>query len=209
MYMNHVVDETPSGRSFKNMCAKDRESLKVKFNSAYYLAKRERPFSDSPDLLRLQSKNNVTNIGECYSTDRAVAKFVNPIGKAARESLKADLEKAHYYSVLDDGSTDVSVTERELVNVLFLKDGAPVIKFLSVESPEQADAEGLQNSITTAFSRIDIPRFSDRLVGLNTDGASVNIGIHAGLGAKIRKTAPWLVLVHCFNHRTSSFSKID
>lgn len=111
------------------------------------------------------------------------------------------------------------MTEQELVYVLFLKDGAPVIKFLGVESPEQADAEGLQNSITRAFSRIDIPCFSDRLVGLNVDGASVNVGIHAGLVAKIRETAPWLVLVHCFNHRielaikdafdASSFSKID
>lgn len=219
MYMNHVVDETPIGRSFKNICAKDRESLRIKFNLAYYLAKRERPFSDSSDLLRLQSKNNVTNIGESYTTDRAAAQFVNAIGTVTRESLKADLEKVHYYSVLNDGSTDISVTEQELVYVLFLKDGAPVIKFLGVESPEQADAEGLQNSITRAFSRIDIPCFSDRLVGLNVDGASVNVGIHAGLGAKIRETAPWLVLVHCFNHRielaikdafdASSFSKID
>jgi hypothetical protein len=26
VYMNHVVDETPIGRNFKNMCTKDRES---------------------------------------------------------------------------------------------------------------------------------------------------------------------------------------
>lgn len=89
MYMNHVVDETPIGRSFKNMCAKDRESLRIKFNSAYYLAKRERPFSDSSDLLRLQSKNNVTNIGESYTTDRAAAKFVNAIGTVTKRKFKS------------------------------------------------------------------------------------------------------------------------
>ena len=50
-YMNLVVDETPIGRSIKNMCTRDRESLKVKFNSAYYQAKRERPFSDFSDYL--------------------------------------------------------------------------------------------------------------------------------------------------------------
>ena len=50
-YMNRVVDETPIGRSIKNMCTRDRESLKVKFNSAYYQAKRERPFSDFSDYL--------------------------------------------------------------------------------------------------------------------------------------------------------------
>ncbi|CAB4039656.1 Hypothetical predicted protein [Paramuricea clavata] len=45
------------------------------------------------------------------------------------------------------------------------------------------------------------------------------MGVHAGLGAKVCETAPWLVLVHCFNHRielaikdafdASAFSKID
>ena len=36
-YMDHVVESTPIGRCFKNMCVKDRESLRVKFNTAYYL----------------------------------------------------------------------------------------------------------------------------------------------------------------------------
>jgi hypothetical protein len=158
-------------------------------------------------------------IGESYATDRAAAKFVNVIGQITRESLNADLAKARYYSILNDGITDVSTTEQELVYVLFLQDGTPVIKFMGVESPAQADAEGLQTAIETSFSRIGISRFPDRLVGLNIDGASVNMGVHAGLGAKVCETAPWLVLVHCFNHHielaikdafdASAFSKID
>ena len=78
MHMNHVVDKTPVGRSFKNMCAKDRQSLKVKFNSAYHLDKWERPFSDFSDLLRLRLKNNVTKQE-----------------KTNERKSKADLEKAH------------------------------------------------------------------------------------------------------------------
>ncbi|XP_028408661.1 zinc finger protein 862-like [Dendronephthya gigantea] len=220
-YMNRVVDETPIGQNFKNMCmsVKDRESLRIKFNSAYYLAKQERPFSDFSELLKLQSKNNILNIGESYTTDRAAAQFVNVIGEVTRESLEADLAKARYYSILSDGSTDVSTTEQELVYVLFLQDGTPVVKFAGVESATTADAEGLLRAIESAFSRLGISCFPDRLVGLDVDGASVNMGIHAGLGAKVRESAPWLVLVHCFNHRielalkdvfdASAFSKID
>ena len=187
--MNHVVDETPIGRNFKNMCTKDRESLRVKLNSAYYLAKHKKPFTDFPELLKLQSKNKVMYIGESYTTDRAAAKFVNVIGQITRESLNADLAKARYYSILNDGSTDVSTTEQELVYVLFLQDGTPVIKFMGVESQVQADAEGLQTAIETSFSRLGISCFPDRLVGLNIDGASVNMGVHAGLGAKVCETA--------------------
>ena len=39
------------------------------------------------------------------------------------------------------------------------------------------------------------------LFGLNVDGASVNTGLHNGLGALIRKINPWLIVVHCFSHR--------
>jgi hypothetical protein len=117
-YMNRVVDETPIEQNFKNMCMKDQESLRVKFNSAYYLAKQERPFSDFSELLKCQAKNNVMNIGESYTTDRAAAKFVNVIGEVTKEGLKTDLAKARYYSILNDGSTDASMTEQELVCVI-------------------------------------------------------------------------------------------
>ncbi len=62
------------------------------------------------------------NIGESYTTDRAAAKFVNVIGEVTKEGLKTDLTKARYYSILNDGSTDVTKTEQELVYVLFLHD---------------------------------------------------------------------------------------
>ena len=117
-YMNRVVDETPIEQNFKNMCMKDRESLRVKFNSAYYLAKQERPFSDFSELLKRQAKNNVMNIGESYIMDRAAAKFVNVIGEVTKEGLKTDLAKARYNSILNDGSTDASMTEQELVCVI-------------------------------------------------------------------------------------------
>ena len=172
VYMNHVVEKTPIGRSFKNMCTKDRESLIVKFNTAYYLAKQERPFSDYSSLLKLQSKNNVKGIGESYTTDRAAAKFVHVMAEVTMESLKTDLLAAHYYSILSDGSTDAGAIEQEFVYVLFLQNGTPVTKFLSIESPDQATAEGIQSVIATAFSRLGILHFPDRLVGLNVDGAS-------------------------------------
>ena len=39
------------------MCAEDKNACQILFNSAYYLAKQERPFSGSPDLIKLQEKN--------------------------------------------------------------------------------------------------------------------------------------------------------
>ena len=42
---------------------------------------------------------------------------------------------------------------------------------------------------------------SDKLVGLNIDVASVNMGHYKGLATGFREMLPWLEAVHWFNHR--------
>ena len=42
---------------------------------------------------------------------------------------------------------------------------------------------------------------SSRLASINVDGAAINTGIHSGLGVKFKETAPWISVIHCFNHR--------
>ena len=201
VYSQSVLETTPIGCSLRKLQEKDKASLEVKFNIAYYLAKRERPFTDYPHLITLEKKNHVKNIGNSYITDRACAVFTDYIGKVTKESFAEDFANARYYSVLSDGSTDSAVIEQEVVYVLYLsKDGVPVVKYLSIESAENGDADGLKDCISKAFERIGITKFSERLLGLNVDGANVNTGIHKGLGAKIKEEADWLQLVHCFNH---------
>ena len=60
---------------------------------------------------------------------------------------------------------------------------------------------GLKATLETAFNRFGITRYYDRLVGLNLDGASVNTGKHSRLNVLVRNEAPWVEVVHCFNHR--------
>ena len=135
-----------------------------------------------------------------YVTDRAATVFTDYIGIVTKESFVKDFVNAQYYSVLSDGRTDSAVIEQELVYVLYLsKDWVPIVKYLSIESAENGDASGLKNCITKGFQRFRITKFSEWLLGLNVDGASVNTGIHKGLVAKIEE-ADWLQLVHCFNH---------
>ena len=220
-YMEKVVDTSPLGRGLKKMCcgADDMKALRIKFNTAYYVAKQERPYADYPSLLELQNKNGVQKIGKSYLNDRAAAQFIHSIAETMKSNLSKDLANCRYYSVLNDGSTDSSTTEQELVYILYIDNGTPMVKYFSVESPKNANAEGIKDSINESFRRIGITDFTNRLVGLNVDGASVNMGKHEGLAAKFRELAPWLVTVHCFNHRvelaikdafkTSAFENID
>ena len=196
-----IIETTPIGRGLKKMTEQEGELLKNRFNSAYYLSKNERPYSDFEELLELQEKNGATH-HKGYRNERSAANFVDTCGQVLKDNMVQDLLNAKYYSILMDGSTDSSVTEQELIYILFLsKNGIPEVKFFSIESVKSADAEGLKSSLKEAFERIGISCFENRLHGLNVDGASVNTGVHRGLGAKIRELAPWLTVVHCFNHR--------
>ena len=46
-----------------------------------------------------------------------------------------------------------------------------------------------------------------RLVSLCVDGAAVNLGIRHGLAALLRGELPWLVAIHCLNHRLELAAK--
>ena len=139
-------------------------------------------------------------VSHSYRNDRAAAQFVDTIGKEMKDSFVKDLLDANYYSVLTDGSTDASITEQEVVYVLYLSGGEPKVKFLGIEAPEQATADGLKENIEKAFQNIGITPMYDSLANLCVDGASVNTGIHNGLGAKMKAHAEWLTIIHCFNH---------
>ena len=141
------------------MCAEDENACHILFNSTYYLIKQDCPSSDFLNLLKLQEKNCTPGIKECYRNDQAAGNFLDVIGKVTQDSLKKDLANAQYFCVLSDGSTDSSVIEEELVYLLFLKNGKLVMKFLSIEPANHANAEGIIEWIKTAFERIGILDF--------------------------------------------------
>ena len=122
------------------MNQKARMVLKNRFTTACYLAKNE--FVDYPEVLDLQELNGLeTQKG--YRTDRAAAIFIDYITEQMKVPLKECLLNAKSYSILQDGSMDTSISEQELVYVLLFNYGQAVLKFLSIENPQAADAPHL------------------------------------------------------------------
>ena len=74
--------------------------------------------------------------------------------------------------MLSDGSSDSANIVQKCVYLLYLSEDTP-----TVESIQDADAEGIHNALKEAFQRFGITNFSDHLVGLNVDGAAVNTGM--------------------------------
>ena len=174
-------------------------------NTVYHVIKNEDPYTDYPKLLKLKTKNRVPQLLKSktqasYATDDAGAIFGDFIGRYNVDLLKKHLDKINYFSVLTDGSTGASFTVQEAMYILFLNDGVPKVRYFSVESVKNANAAGIQESIQTAFNRFGVTKFEDCIVGLNADGANVSMGPLNGLGKIVKDSAPWLQLVHCFNH---------
>ena len=180
---------------------KDRDSLRVKFNKVYYIAKHEKAFTDYPNLLELQEKNNVQGIGKNYITDCAASVFTNVIGNSIKIDMKTELKLLRFYSILSDGGSDSGNIEEELVYVKNLSKGKAKVSFLSIENAQNVDANRIKECIESAFKYFAIDDFQDHLVGFNVDGAAVNVRLNGGVGTLLKGKSPWLHVIHCFSHR--------
>ena len=197
-FKEKVMKDTPKGRGLTKMGQKDLETLRICFNSEYYLVKQERSFSDYPNLITLQHKNSIKKF-HSYVTERAAADFTDCIVK--KEDLIKAISTSNNFPVLTEGSTDSAVIEEEVLYLLFLNEGKPEIKFFSIETPSHTTAEGLKEAISSALKRTRMTEFHTKLADFNVDDTSVNTGIHKVLAQLLHESSPCLNVVHCFNHR--------
>lgn len=194
--------QNPIEQGLRNMeCAVQEKLIKL-FNTAYFVAKEEMPFSSFKGLCGLQIKNDV-ELGKTYFNDHACKNFI----ESSAEILKADLSEKlnnaspRFFSAMADGSTDSGVVEQELLFVRFLYNGLPVNRFLTVQSVKHADADGILHAIGNGFNYASVVNWKDGLVGFGSDGASVMMGRQNGVLKKIKDDVPHLIEMHCVAHR--------
>ena len=78
----------PLKKVWSGWVAMTKKTLLIKFTTACYLAKNERPFNDFPNLMELQEKNKVRDIGKVYLTDKKCSEFTQLIANVIREELE-------------------------------------------------------------------------------------------------------------------------
>ena len=90
------------------------QKLAICFNTAYWIAKNELPFTLYPSVLELQTANGV-DLAESYKSDNACRRFMPFIYKDVQSVGEDSMKQARVLSIMFDGATDVSVCENELV----------------------------------------------------------------------------------------------
>ena len=101
--------------------------------------------------------------------------------------------------VMIDGSTHSARKDQHIVFARSTVAGRLETLFLGVRPVD----DGGSASITATLLSIIDDSFIDRsrVVILATDGAKPMIGEHTGVGARLRQISPFLIQVHCINHR--------
>lgn len=86
-----VMEKQPSERPMEKltrlMSEMEIEQMKVLFRTAFYVAKKAKPFSDFPDLLKLQRVHGV-KIGESYCNDKQARTFISLFMKSSGTKLQ-------------------------------------------------------------------------------------------------------------------------
>ena len=121
-----------------------------------------------------------------------------------RLKTKCELEECWFFSAMSDGSTDRSVTEQEAVYIRCVIDGVGVNKFVGLQDLDTANAAGVLQAMDKALATragIDLDTQKTKMINVNLDGASVNMGIYNGVAAQLQeRNGPHLMVTHCINH---------
>ena len=198
--MEDLYRSTPIGRALAGASAEEMQRVSKLFDIAYMLAKEELPFSKYPSIIEVEKHHGV-DIGNTYNTEHKCKEFTCLIGEIMRSQILDGLAHAKYISILMDGSTDCSVVEKELFFVMYVASGKPQCHFLCLKDVSDASAAGIKATLEMYFTDMGISDYQNRLVCLCVDGAAVNLGIRHGMATLIREDVPWLVAIHCLNHR--------
>ena len=116
--------------------------MMLKFNTAYFIAKEELPFTKFKSQLDLQRKNGL-KLNDTYNNDTACAQFVGVIADTLKGKTCKKMKDAPYISIMIDGDTDVSTKECEIIYARILNEGKPRNILIGHIEVKHAHAQGM------------------------------------------------------------------
>ena len=141
------------------MNEKDIILTRKKFDTAYFIAKEDLLLTKFVRILALEELHNV-ELGNAYRNNNMRGEFIDYIADDLASKVLQQLKSSNLHSALWDGTTDVSIPEKETIFVLYLdkvgSDGDVLVKteFLGLAEVNHARAGGIKQSIYESFEQI-------------------------------------------------------
>ncbi|XP_057313455.1 uncharacterized protein LOC130654829 [Hydractinia symbiolongicarpus] len=164
-------------------------------------------------LVKYQRENGVRLV-RGKDNDKTARKFIHTIADVIREKVASVISGKHFMAVQSDGSQARKTgNEKELVLVRTEKEGLPVyymVSLLEMADFGGCDAESLKAGLDSVFENGNVPLddYQTKLVSATADRANVNMGINHGALTMMAEEHPWLVVIHCVNHRLELANKM-
>ncbi|XP_078666292.1 zinc finger protein 862-like [Branchiostoma floridae x Branchiostoma belcheri] len=197
------IQERPMEKVVQKMEEKKLQQMINLFRTAFYVAKQGRPYTDFPELLRLQKCNGL-DVGTAYWNDKEARIFVDYISLGMKKELRSSLQESDFVAVLADGSSDAGNIEEEVIQIRYLKDNIePTTAFVALKSLERGDAVNITDAVKSALKE-DLEmgeEWKNKLAFACFDGAAVNVGHLSGVGMRLQEECPHLIVLHCCAHR--------
>lgn len=176
------------------------------FNTALYLAKEEKPYSDFPELISLQRQNGVSFLNG-KDSEITCREFISYISDAMRLDIKRILTLCNFFTGEQDGSQPQKTgSTKELIFVKIVINGAMVEIMLKCQHMNDygEDAASVKRAFDDTLLKdfeMSPDKFQNSMICVCADGASINMGSIKGACTEMKKERDWLLVVHCANHR--------
>ena len=147
------------------MSEKDVMLPRKKFVTAYFIAKEKLPLTKFERILALEELHNV-ELGNAHHNNNMFREFIDYITNHLALEVLQKLKSPNCHGALWDGTTDVSVSEKETMFMLHLdkvgSDGVVVkTEFLELEEVNHVYTKGIKQSIHESFEQIGMQHFSN------------------------------------------------
>lgn len=183
----------------------DNETTEKIFRTAYCIAKNQRPYTDLPKLVDLQTLNGL-EMGRILQSDKSCSSIVDHIAIEMRKTICKDIiEFQRKICVIVDESTSLS-KKTMLVICLRTAIGSNeeiITFFFDIVELTETSAKSIKSAIITnlCFYGMNDEFLKKNLVAFVSDGASTMLGRIAGVGTQLQQQYPNIIVWHCLNHR--------
>eukprot|EP00102_Acyrthosiphon_pisum_P010394 XP_008178697.1 PREDICTED: E3 SUMO-protein ligase KIAA1586-like [Acyrthosiphon pisum] len=190
---------------FSKLSSLEHETTRKVFITAYFIAKNQRPYTDLPKLVDLQTVNSL-NMGRILHTDKSCNSIIEHISVEIRIKICNDIiENQRKFCIIVDESTTLS---QKTMLVICLRtvvgpNNEVITFFFDIIELTNTSADSIKNAILTNLSSHGLNNnfLKLNLIAFVSDGASSILGRIAGVGAQLKKMYPNIVIWHCCNHR--------
>ena len=200
----HMPPNSDIATGLQRMDKKDQDTVEKLHEISFNINLQGLPFTALRSQVEIEKLHGVNFTG-LYENRTACKTFIFGISEYLFEEIvKKKLEFVNFTAVPCDGWTDNSVTEQEVLYIIFVDPETfkPTLKFLEVITPSDGqDAPGLKDSITATFKKHWLESVLEKMVFLGSDGALVNSGKNSGLIKLFQEELPRLSFIWCFSHR--------